>query len=85
MCLPSPGQSVMGLSDALEQKAETVPYEKSLGRVSGEAVWAYPPGIPLILPGEKITQDFLSSVRDLEASGTALHHSRSQGIGIAVI
>lgn len=34
---------------------ETVPLKKSVGRICAEEVTFYPPGIPLILPGEKIS------------------------------
>jgi len=34
---------------------ETVPLKKSAGRICAEEVTFYPPGIPLIMPGEKIS------------------------------
>jgi len=35
---------------------EIIPIEQSIGRTSAETIMIYPPGIPLIIPGEKITQ-----------------------------
>ena len=43
-----------------------------VGDVSGSYVWAYPPGIPMILPGEIIRESTLLSMRKLESEGTAL-------------
>ena len=42
------------------------------GDISGSYVWAYPPGIPMILPGEMIKECTLESMRKLESEGTAL-------------
>lgn len=49
------------------------------GCVSAEYVWAYPPGIPLIVPGERIDQNMLQALDDVQACGTELH-STSQGM-----
>ena len=49
------------------------------GCVSAEYVWAYPPGIPLIVPGERIDQNMLQALDDVQACGTELH-STSRGM-----
>lgn len=36
--------------------------QNSLNKVSGECITQYPPGIPLILPGEIITQDIINNI-----------------------
>ncbi|MDP4152396.1 MAG: aminotransferase class I/II-fold pyridoxal phosphate-dependent enzyme [Bacillota bacterium] len=36
-----------------------IPLNESLDRICGKAVIPYPPGIPLISPGEKITREFI--------------------------
>ena len=35
--------------------AETVPLAESTGRIAAETVGRYPPGIPLVAPGETVT------------------------------
>ena len=60
--LPEPGPSVVSLREAYFAPAELVPAEQAVGRVSADALAAYPPGIPNLLPGELITgetRDFL--------------------------
>lgn len=37
---------------------EYVDFDKSEGRICAENVWAYPPGCPLIVKGERISVDF---------------------------
>lgn len=39
---------------ALFAPGETLPLEKAVGRVAAEHIMAYPPGCPLVLPGERI-------------------------------
>lgn len=51
--------------------------EHCIGEVSGEYIFCYPPGIPLLIPGEKISADHLKQFRDLSASGLKLHGSVS--------
>ena len=79
--LPAPGKAVCTIADALQKNALDVPMEASLGRISAESLWAYPPGVPLITPGEQITGEFLSCCCALIQSGTALHHSHCKKSG----
>lgn len=50
-----------------------VSFTESLGKVSGQYVYLYPPGIPLIAPGEEVTKEFLDQIREYRAEGFALH------------
>jgi len=43
------------LAGAWDQKTETVSLEDSVGRYVGEFINLYPPGIPLLVPGERMT------------------------------
>ena len=40
-----------------------VPLDKSVGKICGTYIYAYPPGTPLIVPGEVITREIISSVK----------------------
>ncbi len=60
---------------ALELPWESVPLAEAAGRVSAEYVWAYPPGIPLLLPGETVSEDFLRYAAQA-ASRVELHGTR---------
>jgi lysine decarboxylase len=52
---------------------ETVPLARAIGRVSAELVAPYPPGIPVLAPGEEITADTVA----------ALDHGKASGVRIA--
>ncbi|WP_053943442.1 aminotransferase class I/II-fold pyridoxal phosphate-dependent enzyme [Kallipyga gabonensis] len=54
---------VMEIDQALDQPMEVIKTSEAEGRVAGESVWAYPPGIPILLPGEKITNAWLSCMK----------------------
>lgn len=43
-------------SEALSMASSECDLDNAVGKVSAEYVWAYPPGIPILIPGEKITQ-----------------------------
>lgn len=52
---------------------ETVPFADARGRVSLDYVWAYPPGIPLLVPGERVSDAFLQTVDALQNAGITPH------------
>ena len=52
----------MAPQDAFYAKKRRVPMEESTGHVAGEFVMSYPPGIPIVAPGERITPDILEHI-----------------------
>ncbi|WP_264990284.1 aminotransferase class I/II-fold pyridoxal phosphate-dependent enzyme [Lysinibacillus piscis] len=48
---------------------EWLPYMRTLGKISARMIIPYPPGIPLLVPGEKITVAKLSQLEELLAMG----------------
>jgi lysine decarboxylase len=59
--------------EAFLGESESVAVDDSVGRVSAEAIAGYPPGIPVLLPGERITDDVIDYLRSLKAVGARLH------------
>jgi lysine decarboxylase len=53
--------------------AEAVPVDAAPGRVSAESIAGYPPGIPALLPGERITAELVAYLRELRDAGARLH------------
>jgi lysine decarboxylase len=53
--------------------AESIPVDDAPGRVSAEAIAGYPPGIPALLPGERITSELVDYLRELRDAGARLH------------
>jgi arginine/lysine/ornithine decarboxylase len=61
--LPEPGEleleSVERPRDAFFGPAEAVPVREAVGRVAAEQITPYPPGIPAVVPGERINQEVI--------------------------
>jgi len=53
--------------------AEEVAVDDAVGRVSCESIAGYPPGIPALLPGERISAETVAYLRELVATGARLH------------
>ena len=58
---------------ALEMKMKKVSFSESIGRISGEFIYLYPPGVPMIIPGERITGDLADIWESCRKTGRALH------------
>jgi lysine decarboxylase len=53
--------------------AERVPVDAAVGRISSESIAGYPPGIPALLPGERVSAEIVRYLRETVASGGRLH------------
>ena len=53
----------MEMHEAMELPAKTVSLEKAIGEVSADLLSLYPPGIPILLPGEIIEKNFINNIR----------------------
>lgn len=58
--------------EAFYSKKISVPLSKASGRISGEIVMCYPPGIPILTPGEKITDEILDYIEYSREKGCVL-------------
>jgi lysine decarboxylase len=61
--------------DAALGPKQPVALAESVGRVCAESVMFYPPGIPLLMPGEVVTPDILAVCRELLAGGAHCYAS----------
>ena len=57
------------ISEAMGSPVKKIPLFQSEGKISGEFVYLYPPGIPLIVPGEIITGEILENLRKYRSQG----------------
>ena len=57
-----PEDIVYILAEVREKETEEIPLEKSVGKICASYVNLYPPGIPLFLPGEKITEEHIALI-----------------------
>jgi arginine/lysine/ornithine decarboxylase len=59
--------------DAFLGAAEQVRLDDAVGRISCESIASYPPGVPALLPGERVSAETIAYLRELFASGARLH------------
>ena len=60
---------VCGPQDAFYAEKESLSIAKSCGRICSEFVMCYPPGIPILAPGEQITEEILTYIRYAKKKG----------------
>lgn len=56
-------KQVLSIAQATDAPQRRFPLEESIGKVSGEFAYLYPPGIPILVPGEQITGHLVRNVR----------------------
>jgi arginine decarboxylase len=61
--LPQIPEQVVTPREAFLADHVEIPFRRSAGKVCAEVVTPYPPGIPILCPGERITQDIIDYVR----------------------
>jgi lysine decarboxylase len=66
-------ETVVPPRDAFLGAAERVAVDDAVGRISSESIAGYPPGIPALLPGERVTAEVVDYLRELVAAGARLH------------
>lgn len=57
---------------AFYSEKELIPIEKTPGRICGEFVMCYPPGIPILAPGEMVTEEIVSYILYAKEKGCSM-------------
>lgn len=69
---PELPEQLLAIHEALERPWEELPAEQAPGYPAAEYLWAYPPGVPLLAPGERVTRAVVEQLRALSALGAHL-------------
>ena len=64
--IPQRPKMIVSPRDAFYSPKKSIPLEESEGEIAGEMVMAYPPGIPVICMGERITRDIIDYIKILK-------------------
>lgn len=75
LCYPGLPTVRMSAAEAEHVSAKEYRWGKANGKVAAEYVWAYPPGIPLLVPGEEITEELVCFLLQKEANGVRIHRT----------
>lgn len=68
--VPCKTEMIVRPRDAFYSPKRSVRLEEAVGEISGEMIMAYPPGIPVICPGERITHEVVEYVQALKKEET---------------
>jgi lysine decarboxylase len=66
-------ETAMDPREAFFADGEMVPVEGAIGRISCDAIAGYPPGVPSVLPGERVTAELVGYLREITSAGARLH------------
>ena len=58
----------------------SLPIRETKGRISGEFVMCYPPGIPILAPGEKITEDIIEYIIYAKEKGCSMQGTEDPAV-----
>ena len=65
---------------AFYAEKESLPLEQTKGRICSEFVMCYPPGIPILAPGEEITREILEYIVYAKEKGCSMTGPEDAGI-----
>ena len=75
-------ERVLPAGRALELDSRPLPFDETVGEVCAEYLWAYPPGIPLITPGERVPPVFPLLCRSFALAGVPLRSTAGNPSGL---
>jgi len=73
-------QPVLAPREAFFALNETVPASSAVGRISAELVAPYPPGVPVLAPGELITAEALAALREVAGYGGRIAYAEDPSL-----
>jgi arginine decarboxylase len=77
---PPWGELVMTPREAFLGPQEVVPAREAVGRVAAESLAAYPPGIPNVLPGERLSAETLEYIQQALDHGGSLRGASDRAL-----
>ena len=73
-------QTAYTIREAMDHLQKAVGWEEAVGQISGEYVIVYPPGAPVLVPGEVITQALYEKVKHYQALGLNLQGMQDRSL-----
>jgi arginine decarboxylase len=78
--LPPIPRQVITPREAFFAPADTVPLVAAKGRISMETVTCYPPGIPILCPGEEVTPEIIEHIEFMKENGYRIQGPQDGGL-----
>lgn len=71
-------EKVMEISDAADYNIEETRLEQCAGKICAEYIYLYPPGIPMIVPGEKISESLIQVLKTCRQMGLQVQGTKDR-------
>lgn len=68
-------ETIKSIKDAQLSKKKCININNAKNRISGQFIYAYPPGIPLVVPGEVIDSTIIKTINNMFNNGISLNIS----------
>ena len=75
-------EQIMTPRQAYFAKTMQIPWEDAVGRIAGEMVAPYPPGIPILYAGERITREVWEYLEQFRRDGRHMHGAENGRITV---
>ncbi len=63
---------VIGLNEGLQSVKKLCPLKAAVGKISGDFIIPYPPGVPCAVPGSLLTENIVSGIDEMNARGNSV-------------
>ncbi|QSZ26769.1 aminotransferase class I/II-fold pyridoxal phosphate-dependent enzyme [Aceticella autotrophica] len=78
--IPDIPEQVISPRYAFECSTVALPLEESIGQISAEFLMAYPPGIPVLCPGERITREIIEYVNEMKNANLSIQGTEDPNV-----
>lgn len=65
-------EQVYRVYDALQKEAERKKFDEAAGKICAEYIYLYPPGIPIVVPGERLHEELIQALHTYQELGLKL-------------
>ncbi|WP_255263183.1 hypothetical protein [Anaerococcus prevotii] len=65
----------MEIYECIHRNKKNYKLYDSIGKICGDFIYAYPPGIPILVPGELIDEDIIKNIKFLLANNINMNIS----------
>lgn len=83
--MEEPPQRACSIDTAMEAERRDVCLEDCIGEISAEFIYIYPPGVPLIVPGERFSEAVIEQLVCYREYGLAIEGMKEQNQKVSVL
>ncbi|MBR6916363.1 MAG: hypothetical protein IKN36_08385, partial [Clostridia bacterium] len=73
-------ERVMTAREAVSRSRILAALDEAEGKISAGYVFAYPPGVPILIPGERVTRESVREIREAQKSGIRVVGAEENGV-----